>query len=43
MTDPIRYPDPAFQILDPRFAGLVLANTPVQRIAGDCLFTEGPV
>jgi gluconolactonase len=44
MTDaPVRYPDPAFQVLDPRFAGLVLANTPVQRIAGDCLFTEGPV
>jgi gluconolactonase len=44
MTDtPIRYPDPAFQILDPRFAAIVLANTPVQRIAGDCLFTEGPV
>jgi gluconolactonase len=42
-SDPIRYPDPAFQILDPRFAPLVLGNTPVQRIAGDCLFTEGPV
>jgi gluconolactonase len=44
MTDaPIRYPDPAFKILDPRFAAMVLGNTPVQRIAGDCLFTEGPV
>ena len=43
MTDPIRYPDPAFQILDTRFAAMVLGNTPVQRIAGDCLFTEGPV
>jgi gluconolactonase len=43
MPDPIRYPDPAFKILDPRFAAIVLANTPVQRIAGDCLFTEGPV
>ena len=43
MTDPIRYPDPAFKVLDPRFAAIVLANTPVQRIAGDCLFTEGPV
>jgi gluconolactonase len=42
-SDPIRYPDPAIKILDPRFAPLVLANTPVQRIAGDCLFTEGPV
>ena len=43
MPEPIRYPDPAFQILDPRFAAIVLGNTPVQRIAGDCLFTEGPV
>jgi len=42
-TDPIRYPDPAFKILDARFAAIVLGNTPVQRIAGDCLFTEGPV
>jgi gluconolactonase len=43
MTEPIRYPDPAFKVVDPRFAPLVLGNTPVQRIAGDCLFTEGPV
>jgi gluconolactonase len=43
LSEPIRYPDPAFQILDPRFAAIVLGNTPVQRIAGDCLFTEGPV
>jgi gluconolactonase len=42
-SEPIRYPDPAFKILDPRFAAIVLGNTPVQRIAGDCLFTEGPV
>jgi gluconolactonase len=43
MPEPIRYPDPAFKILDKRLPPLVLANTPVQRIAGDCLFTEGPV
>jgi len=43
MTEPVRYPDPAFKSLDPRFAAIALANTPVQRIAGDCLFTEGPV
>src|ERR1700726_4757017 len=41
--EPVRYPDPAFNVLDPRFAAIVLGNTPVQRIAGDCLFTEGPV
>jgi gluconolactonase len=43
VADPIRYPDLAFKILDPRFAAIVLGNTPVQRIAEDCLFTEGPV
>jgi gluconolactonase len=42
-AEPIRYPDPAFKILDPRFAAIVLGNTPVQRIADGCLFTEGPV
>ncbi|HTZ36713.1 MAG TPA: SMP-30/gluconolactonase/LRE family protein, partial [Stellaceae bacterium] len=43
MPDPIRYPDPAFKILDKRFAAIALPMTPVRRIAGDCLFTEGPV
>ncbi len=42
-SEPVRYPDPAFQILDRRFAAITLANTPVQRIAGGCLFNEGPV
>ncbi len=41
--DPVRYPDPAIQILDPRFAPLVLGNAAVERIAGGCRFTEGPV
>ncbi|MBV8888291.1 MAG: SMP-30/gluconolactonase/LRE family protein [Alphaproteobacteria bacterium] len=40
---PIRYPDPAIEILDPRFAGLVLPMAAVERIAGGCRFTEGPV
>ena len=39
---PTRYPDPAFKILDPRFATLVLANTPVQRIAVTRLDVAAP-
>ncbi|HEV7996458.1 MAG TPA: SMP-30/gluconolactonase/LRE family protein [Stellaceae bacterium] len=41
--EPIRYPDPGIKILDPRFAALVLGNAAVERIAGGCRFTEGPV
>jgi gluconolactonase len=40
---PIRYPDPAIQVLDPRFQKYVLGNAAVERIAGGCRFTEGPV
>ncbi len=40
---PIRYPDPAMKILDPRFARLALPMAAVERIAGGCRFTEGPV
>ena len=44
MSDqPIRYPDPAIKILDPRFAALVLGNAAVERIATGCRFNEGPV
>jgi gluconolactonase len=45
MTDWVvsRYPDPAIKILDPRFSLLVLGNAAVERIAGGCRFTEGPV
>jgi gluconolactonase len=41
--EPVRYPDPGIQILDPRFSALVLGNAAIERIAGDCRFTEGPV
>jgi gluconolactonase len=41
--EPVRYPDPAIKILDLRFSGLVLGNAAVERIAGRCRFTEGPV
>jgi gluconolactonase len=39
----VRYPDPAIRILDPRFSALVLGNAAIERIAGGCRFTEGPV
>ena len=40
---PIRYPDPNIQVLDPRFQKYVLGNAAIERIAGGCRFTEGPV
>jgi gluconolactonase len=40
---PIRYPDPDIVVLDKRFEHLVLGNAGVERIAGGCRFTEGPV
>jgi gluconolactonase len=40
---PIRYPDASFKVLDPRFQSLILGNAAVERIAGGCRFTEGPV
>jgi gluconolactonase len=40
---PIRYPDPAIKVLDPRFQKYVLPMTAVERIAGGCRFTEAPV
>ena len=40
---PIRYPDPNVKVLDPRFQKYVLGQAAVERIAGGCRFTEGPV
>jgi len=40
--DPIRYPDPAIKVLEPRFQGLILGNAAVERIATGMRFTEGP-
>jgi gluconolactonase len=40
---PIRYPDPDIKVLDPRFQRYVLGNAAIERIAGGCRFTEGPV
>ena len=38
-----RYPDPNIEILDPRFAPLVLPMAAIEVIASGCRFTEGPV
>src|SRR5712691_5953972 len=40
---PIRYPDPHIKVLDPRFQPYVLGNAAIERLAGGCRFTEGPV
>jgi gluconolactonase len=40
---PIRYPEPNIKVLDPRFQKYVLGNAAIERIAGGCRFTEGPV
>jgi gluconolactonase len=40
---PIRYPDPGIKVLDPRFAKYALPMAAIERIAGGCRFTEGPV
>ena len=37
------YPDPAIQILDPSFAKYRLFNAAVERLAGGCRWSEGPV
>jgi gluconolactonase len=42
-TTPIRYPDPDLRVLDPRFERVVLGFAAIERIAGHCRFTEGPV
>jgi gluconolactonase len=40
---PIRYPDPNIRVIDPRFQKYVLGNAAIERVAGGCRFTEGPV
>jgi gluconolactonase len=40
---PIRYPDPNIVALDRRFASIMLGHAAIERIAGGCRFTEGPV
>ena len=40
---PIRYPDPDIKVLDPRFRNTCWPMAAIERIAGGCRFTEGPV
>jgi gluconolactonase len=40
---PVRYPDPAIQVLDPRFAKYRLGNAAVERLTTGYRWTEGPV
>lgn len=40
---PIRYPDPAIEVLDPRFRQYVLGSAAVERIWSGGRWTEGPV
>jgi gluconolactonase len=40
---PIRYPDPNIIALDKRFEPIMLGHAAIERIAGGCRFTEGPV
>jgi gluconolactonase len=39
----LRYPDPAIEVLDPRFERLRLKSASVERIAAGCRWSEGPV
>jgi gluconolactonase len=39
----VRYPDPAIEVLDPRFTRYRLANAAVERLATGGRWTEGPV
>jgi gluconolactonase len=40
--DPVRYPDPDVVVLDPRFRGYVIGNTPIRRLHTGTLWAEGP-
>src|SRR4029434_8202789 len=39
----VRYPDPAIQVLDPRFAPYRLGNAAVERLASGFRWAEGPI
>jgi gluconolactonase len=40
---PVHYPDPAIEIVDPRFAKYVVFNAAVERLYTCCRWAEGPV
>jgi len=41
--DPVRYPNPDIQVLDPKFARYVVWNSAVERLYTGCRWAEGPV
>ncbi len=43
MPEPVRYPDPAVRVLDPRFESCRVPNAAVERIATGFRWVEGPV
>ena len=42
-NNPIRYPDPAIEVIDPRFRAYVLGSAAVERIWTGARWAEGPV
>jgi gluconolactonase len=42
-SEPVRYPDPAVRVLDPRFEQYRVGNAAIERIASGCRWAEGPV
>ena len=42
-TNPVVYPDPAIEIVDPRFAKYVVGNAAVERLYTGARWAEGPV
>ncbi len=43
LTDPVRYPDPRVEVLDPRFARYRVGAAAVERLYTGCRWAEGPV
>ena len=43
MSGPTRYPDPAVEVVDPRFQRYRLGNAAVERLYTGCRWAEGPV
>ena len=42
-SQPVRYPDPAIEVLDPRFAPYVLGSAALERLWTGARWAEGPV
>lgn len=40
---PVRYPDPAIEVIDPRFQKQVVSNAAIERLYTGCRWAEGPV